>query len=258
MRLRAIDPVQSRASLAMRNPFVSSTVTQLDGADTQANAMWSTLQAASTRVSTTLSPSVLCDLLRFEDEACGADLLPVLAAIVRHMRPLLVYLQLLDRMVELSVFPREQQFRCDLDLCNLSSEDATRLQVMHVAPIPAAGSRDPAVARAAHGGPVAPLLWQMALRGNRAALLPEIAGPVRYRLAPGLPFRGLPMDPWCASMLRRLSGEPTTIDDLAEVTDWGRARTQRLLNAVYLQGRLMITRSLPPQRLASQTRRLTH
>lgn len=242
----------------MRNTGVSSTITQLGVVDTQANAIWSTLQSTSTRVSSTLSPSVLCDLMRFEDEACGSDLLPVLAAIVRHMRPLLVYLQFVDRVVELAVFPREQQFRCDLDLPNLSCHDATTLQVMHVAPVPPAGLRDPAAAGAAHGGTVALLLWQMALRGNRCALLPEIAGPVRYRLAPGLPLRRLPMEPWCRSMLHRLGDEPVTVHELAGESELEQTRTQRLLNALYLQGRLMITRSLPLQRLASRTERLAH
>jgi hypothetical protein len=240
----------------MRDFELVSTVTQLDVADTQANQVWSSLQSTSTRVSSTLSPSVLSDLMRFEDEACGADLLPVLAAIVRHMRPLLVYLQFLDRMVELSLFPHEHQFCCDLDLLNLPCEDAARLQVMHVAPIPPAGRQDPAAARAAHSGSMALLLWQMALNGNRSALLPEIAGPVRYRLATGQPVRRLPMDPWCASTLRRLCNEPISLQDLAGESDLLRARTRRLLNAVYLQGRLMITRSLPLQLVASHDKRL--
>lgn len=242
----------------MRNPGVSSTITQLGVVDTQANAVWSTLQSSSTRMSSTLSPSVLCDLLRFEDEACGSDLLPVLAAIVRHMRPLLVYLQFLDRVVELSVFPREQQFRCELDLPNLSRNDAAKLQVMHVAPVPPAGLHDPAAAGAAHGGTVALLLWQMALHGNRDTLLPEIAGPVRYRLAPGLSLRRLPMDAWCPSILRRLGDEPVAVHELAEASESGLARTHRLLNALYLRGRLMITRSLPLQHLASRAQHLAH
>lgn len=235
-----------------------STVTHLNVADTQANEMWSTLQSTSTRFSSTLSPSVLSDLLRFEDRACGADLLPVLAAIVRHTHPLLVYLQHLDRIVELSLFPRQHHFRCDLDLLNLACEEAAQLQVMHVAPIPSSGMLDPAAAYAAHSGPVALLLWKMALHGSRHALLPEIAGPVRYRLAPGPSLRRMPMEPWCAPILHRLRGEAASARELAEESGTDPACTRRLLNAVYLQGRIMITRSLPLQRPASHSQRSAH
>lgn len=234
---------------------MTSTVTHLNGADTQANELWSSLQSTSTRFSSTLSPSVLSDLMRFEDQACGADLLPVLAAIVRHMHPLLVYLQYLDRIVELSLFPRQHHFRCDLDLLNLASDEAAQLQVMHVAPLPSTGLLDPAAAYAAHSGSMALLLWTMALRGSHSTLLPEIAGPVRYRLAPGPSLRRLPMDPWSTSTLRCLGDEPASVQELAEESGSDRACTRRLLNAVYLQGRLMITRSLPLQRAAPHNRR---
>jgi hypothetical protein len=97
---------------------------------------------------------------------------------------------------------------------------------------------------------LATLLWQLALHGPRDELLPEIAGPARYRLAPGVPLRSLPMDAWILPMLQRLRGEASTLDDLAPRTALGRARARRMLNAIYLQGRLMITRSLPMQRQA--------
>lgn len=234
---------------------MTSTVTQLGVADTQANELWSTLQSTSTRFSSTLSPSVLSDLMRFDDRACGADLLPVLAAIVRHMHPLLVYMQYLDRIVELSLFPRQHHFRCDLDLTNLTREDAAQLQVMHVAPLPSSGLLDPAAAYAAHSGSMASLLWTMALRGSHSALLPEIAGPVRYRLAPGQSLRRMPMEPWCEAPLRCLGDEPASVQELAEESGSDLACTRRLLNAVYLQGRIMITRSLPLQRAAPHDRR---
>jgi len=69
-----------------------------------------------------------------------------------------------------------------------------------------------------------------------------------------VPLRSLPMDAWILPMLQRLRGEASTLEELAPRTPPGRARARRLLNAIYLHGRLMITRSLPMQRQASIAR----
>jgi hypothetical protein len=61
---------------------------------------------------TTLSPSLLSDLKRFADEPGGTELLPVLAACVRHARPLALHLQHGRNVLRLSVFPRDQLFHC--------------------------------------------------------------------------------------------------------------------------------------------------
>jgi hypothetical protein len=212
----------------------------------------STPRPLSTLSPSTLSPSMLSDLRRFADEVCETDLLPVLAAIVRHTKPLVMHLQHEDRVLALSVFPREQQFHCSLDLCALPAQAIERLRLTHVSPFLGPGPHDPAGAAAPHVGVLAPLLWQLALHGARDELLPEIAGPVRYRLAPGVPLRSLPMDAWSLPMLKRLRREATTLRELATRTT--QAQVQRLLNAVYLQGRLMITRSLPMQRRRSVVR----
>jgi hypothetical protein len=217
---------------------------------------WPPPRPSSTLAPSTLSPSLHSDLQRFADEECGTDLLPVLAASVRHAKPLILHLQHGDRIVTLSVFPREQQFHCGVDVCALGAGETARLRLIHVGPVLAAESRQPEDLPAPHAGLLPTLLWQLALHGARGELLPEIAGPVRYRLGPGVPLRALPMDTWIAPMLRRLRGEPATLDELAPPTLLAQSRAQRLLNAIYLQGRLMITRSLPTQRRPSVVRRL--
>ena len=57
-----------------------------------------------TRLSS-LNPSLLQDLLRFEQDGRHTELLEVLAACVRHARSLAVYMQCGVRVVPLTVFP---------------------------------------------------------------------------------------------------------------------------------------------------------
>ena len=69
------------------------------------------------------------------------------------------------------------------------------LKVMHVEP---ALLQPPGEANATLVGaeqshyPLAPLLWELAMRGLRRELLPEITGPAVYRVAPGLEIDSLP------------------------------------------------------------------
>jgi len=233
----------------MPMPVLLTDMVETLGTDTA-----STLRPMSTLSPSTLSPSLLTDLRRFADEFCDTDLLPVLAAIVRHLKPLVMHLHHGDRIIALSVFPREQQFHCNLDLCAIPADETSRLRLMHVGPIFATESHGLTDVALPHVGILAPLLWHLALHGARDELLPEIAGPVRYRLAPGVPLRSLPMDAWCLPMLHCLRGEASTLEELAQRTALGRSRARRLLNAIYLQGRLMITRSLPMQRRTSIAR----
>ena len=225
-----------------------------DVVGTLGNDMASTLRPMSTLSPSTLSPSLLSDLRRFSGEVCDADLLPVLAAIVRHVKPLIIHLHHGNRIIALSVFPHQQQFRCDLDVCALPADETSRLRLVHVGPILATEPSGPADLGVPHVGVLATLLWHLALHGARDELLPEIAGAVRYRLAPGVPLRSLPMDAWSLPMLHRLRGEASSLEELAPRAVLGQARARRLLNAIYLQGRLMITRSLPMQRRPSIAR----
>ena len=79
---------------------------------------------------TTLSPSLLSDLKRFADEPGGTELLPVLAACVRHARPLALHLQHGRNVLRLSVFPRDQLFHCPENLCAPPSTASASLPVI--------------------------------------------------------------------------------------------------------------------------------
>jgi hypothetical protein len=197
---------------------------------------------------TTLSPSLLSDLKRFADEPGGTELLPVVAASVRHAKPLALHLQHGRSVLRLSVFPRDQLFHCPVNLCTLSHAELARLRLIHVepegtlAPFAPDGSRCSALAF----GALAPLLWLFALHGARSELLPEIAGTVRYRLAPGVAGRGLPIDKSDMPLLQHLQRSASSLDELAGWTVLDPARVRRILNALYLQSGLIISRAFTP------------
>lgn len=222
--------------------------------DTLAPAM----PSAPGTFSATLSSSLLADLRRFADDPQGADLLAVLAAGVRHARPLALTLELLEHRFKLAIFPREQVYRCALDLSALASRELGQLRLVRVEPEAAVAASDANSAHASAGDamPLPPLLWLLATQGQRSELLPELAGPVRYRMAPGLLLSGLPIDDAARPMLHRLWCESCSLDDLAGDTVLGRWPACRLLNALYLQSGLMISRAFSTRSTGqSDTRR---
>jgi hypothetical protein len=124
----------------------------------------------------------------------------------------------------------------------------TDLRVMHVEPavLKTPGHHDTAlVADAQLYAPLGPLLWELALRGGREDLLPEIAGMAAYRIAPAVDLRGLNLNGTMAAAVVRLKRATTNLREIAEWPGFDRARATRLLNALYLQSGLMVTRTHP-------------
>src|SRR5215471_19235715 len=164
--------------------------------------------AAGTGVSSriaSLSPSLQADLSRFEADGGSTEVLEVVAACVRHAKRVAVHLQLGDRVVPLTVFPEERLVHCPL--------------------------------------PMAQLLWELAMRGGRTELLPEIAGPALYRVTPGLQLGSLPVAGNLPAAIYRLRQAGATLTDITEWPGFDRERAVRLLNALYLQAGLMVSRS---------------
>jgi hypothetical protein len=201
----------------------------------------------STRL-TSLSPSLLQDLVRFERDGQQSEVLDVLAACLRHARPLTVNLQWVDRVVPLTLFPAEKLVHCAVPMPQFLAGRLNELQVMQVEPalLRAPGHRERAlVGEFQMYSPLAPLMWEMALRGARETLLPEIAGTAAYRVAPGVNLRGLAMPSILTVSIERLRRRTC---GLREISDWpglDRERAMRLLNALYLQGGLIVSRTHP-------------
>lgn len=205
-----------------------------------------TLPPVAYRFSSTLSPSLISDLNRFTDEPGSIELLPAMAASVRHGRPLAMDLANAQGPFRLSVFPRHQLFHSTVDLLGLRPAEFARLRLIGLAPEIMLSPVAPDGGRLGtlHYAPLSPLLWQLAEHGDRAGLLPEIAGPATYRMAPGFEFRDLPIDVSAMPLLQRLRAGPSTLEDLSRWTVRGSGRVCRLLNALYLRSRLIVSRVL--------------
>ena len=195
-----------------------------------------------------LSPSLMQDLLRFDEDNPRRELLEVLAAGVRHTQPLAIGLAWGRQSLALSVFPTQRLVHCPMDMEALVERHLPDLRVMHIEPavLQPPGHTDPAlIASESEHHPLAPLLWELAMRGQRTELLPEIAGPAIYRLSPGLDVDSLPARGAVLAAMLRLRREPTNLPDLARWPGLDRERATRLLNALYLQAGLIISRSHP-------------
>jgi hypothetical protein len=130
----------------------------------------------------------------------------------------------------------------------LTGKHLLELRVMHVEPalLRPPGDEQEALIGAEHlHHPLAPLLWEMAMRGPRRELLPEIAGPAVYRVAPGLDVAALPANGALPAAMQRLARQTATLRELADWPGMGRERAIRLLNALYLQSGLIVSRSHP-------------
>src|SRR5688572_1926801 len=205
------------------------------------------VDATSTRLSS-LSPSLMQDLERFERDGRQSELLDVLAACLRHGYPLTVNLQWIDRVVPLTLFPQERLVHCPVSMPQFLASRLSELQVMQVEPamLRAPGHRERAlVGEAQMYTPLAPLLWEMSLRGSRERLLPEIGGAAAYRVSPGVNLRGLDMPSILGVAVDRLRRRTCNLREVAEWPGLDRERAMRLLNALYLQGGLIVSRMHP-------------
>jgi hypothetical protein len=207
----------------------------------------SMLTGASTRLAL-LSPSLQADLLRFEEGGSGSEAIEVMAACLRHAASLTIHLQCGDRVVPLTVFTPERLVHCPVGLGELVERYLADVRVMHVEPTPLRPPGDPQ--RAWVGAnhlyhPLTPLLWELAMRGPRGDLLPEISGPAVYRVAPVLETAELRITGMHLAAIERLRQQPASLAEIAGWPELDRDRASRLLNGLYLQAGLIVSRSHP-------------
>jgi len=201
----------------------------------------------STRISQ-LSPSLKADLLRFGHDGGASEVVEVMAACVRHAKRVTIHLQCGPRVVPLTVFAQERLVHCPLPMDELIGKHLLDLRVMHVEPalLRPPGDEQSALIGADHmHHALAPLLWEMAMRGLRRELLPEIAGPAVYRIAPSLDIDSLPATGALVAAIQRLTRQTASLRELADWPGLDRERAIRLLNALYLQSGLIVSRSHP-------------
>jgi hypothetical protein len=221
------------------------------GASASSITAGSTPSTLGTRLSS-LNPSLLEDLQRFdqgERRDGGLEPLEVIAAAVRHGRRLRLHLQHEGRVLPVTVFPAQRLVHCLLPQDQLFTLPLDGLAVLHVEPAPIGlpgenGSpATPEMAR--YFSALGPLMWELALRGAREELLPEIAGNAAYRIAPGADLTALQISGTLLSAVQRLQRETTNLRELSTWPGFDRPRAMRLLNALYLQAALMVSRTHP-------------
>jgi len=204
-------------------------------------------EGISSRISS-LSPSLRADLYRFEVDGGSSEVLEVVAACVRHAKSVTIHLQSENRVVPLTVFPHDGLVHCPLPMPELLGDRIAGLRVLHVEPAllrPPGDPQQALVGELRMHYALAPVLWMLALRGTRSELLPEIAGPAVYRVTPGLDLHGLELTGALLSVVLRLRRESTNLRGIAEWPGMDRDRAVRLLNALYLQAGLILSRSHP-------------
>lgn len=195
-----------------------------------------------------LSPSLMQDLLRFDDGKPQRELLEVLAAGVRHTQPLAITLAWERQSLTLSMFPTQRLVHCPMPMAEFLAGNLEGLQVRQVQPAalrPPGSTELVRIGNPAFYAPLGPLLWAVALRGSRNALLPELAGQAAYRVAPGAAFGGLDVPGAMAACITRLRRQTSNLREIADWQQIGVPRATRLLNALYLQSGLIVSRTHP-------------
>lgn len=195
-----------------------------------------------------LPESLMQDLQRFEHTGRHGELVEVLAACVRHTQDLAIHLQWTDFVLTLSVFPIERVAHAPVPMDQVLAGSLSALEVLQVerATLRPPGHSDKAlIGDPALYHPLNPVLWTIALRGPRDTLLPEISGQAAYRVAPGLLMNGLDVPAAVASCISRLRRQTCNLREICAMPGMDRARAARLLNALYLQAGLIVSRTHP-------------
>jgi hypothetical protein len=201
---------------------------------------------------TLLPTTLLADLRRLHADPDNDDVLEVMAACVRQREAALLYLKHDMLVWPVTLFPQHMLAHSPVDLVQEGSSTGFAMLKLLSAEPP--GVRPPGhwmherVANAQHYRPLAPLLWTVALQGPRSTLLSEIGGRAAYRLSSS---RGdeRPAAPGAlAPAVQRLEREAVSLRDMAGWPGLSVERASRLLNALYLTGGLVVTRSHPAAR----------
>jgi hypothetical protein len=195
---------------------------------------------------TVLSSTLLADLHRSEIDLEAIDVLELVAACMRHQEAALIYLVHEGFVWPVTLFPDRMLYHSPRDLDTASAAGLADLRHKGMEP---PGLRPPGhyaserVGKLEHYRPLAPLLWQLAVRGPRRTLLREIGGTAAYRMLPGrLPDEIVPGGA-LRSAIERLRFKSVALRDMSTWPGLSVERASRLLNALYLFSSLMITRS---------------
>lgn len=203
--------------------------------------------AGGTRLSS-LTPSLMADLQRFGGEAGGGalDMLAMLAAAVRHGRALRAMVQVEQHAVPFTLFPTQRLAHSPLPMVSLLSGRLQDWRLLQVGPAQMGTPGASELQSLGHNyTPLPLLLWAVAQRGSRETLLPEIAGTAAYRVTPSADLRLLELSGTVLAAVERLRRNTTNLREIAGWPGMDKGRAQRLLNGLYLQAALLVSRTHP-------------
>jgi len=201
---------------------------------------------------TLLPTTLLVELQQLQKDPANNDVLEVIAACMRNREAALLYLAHGSFVWPVTLFPRQQLYHSPRDAADMAADSAmSRLRLIGAEP---PGVKPPGdvvserVADSARYRPINGLLWAVALQGPRSTVLSEISGRVAYRLVSSSVKDVPPSLGALSSAVARLRSEPASLREIAQWPGMSVERGSRLLNALYLTGALMVSRSHPAAR----------
>lgn len=180
------------------------------------------------------------------------DLLRLVASCVRRGQDVQLAMDLDGKSNSLTIWPRKQLFGSDVDLLALSEVETQRLALVSGTQL-RPGASD--AHRVTHLGTLRRLLWKFAVHGRHSGLLPEISGTRAYRVVSAFDAGDLDLPAIYESLLIHLRAEPVSLDFLDSLSP-RKGVAARLLNGLYLQSALMVSRTAvrPPRDLSALLR----
>jgi hypothetical protein len=193
-----------------------------------------------------LSTTMVSELMALEQRAQGGDVLTVMGVCMRQRENALLLLQHQDLVWPITLFPRELLYHCPRPLDTEMRDSGLDLKLLEVAP---AGLRPPGssfterVGNPQHYRALQPLLWTVAMQGPRARLFDEIGGHAAYRVTPDFLPGPLRLGGAVGAAYERLRTEIAPLRDIARWPGMTLDRAVRLLNALFVQGGLIVLRA---------------
>ena len=200
---------------------------------------------------TLLPTTLLADLGQLHKDPANNDVLEIVAACMRNREAALLYLQHGNNVWPVTLFPREQLYHSPREASQMAGAGMGTLKVLSAEPPGVKAPGDAMHERIAGRDryhPLEALLWAIALQGPRTTLLGEISGRVAYRLT-STDNKGMPSSLGAlSSAVIKLRNEAASLKEVASWPGLSIERASRLLNALYLTGALMVSRSHPAAR----------
>ena len=200
---------------------------------------------------TLLPTTLMADLQRLQANPAANDVLEVIAACLRNREAALLYLAHGPYVWPVTLFPTQQLYHSPVDVSDIAAETSlARLTLISAEPpgvLPPGHHRHERVAASDKYRPISALLWAVALNGPRDQVLAEIGGKAAYRLAGRIEDLPHALGALLPAAVR-LRHDSASLRDIAAWPGMSPQRAARLLNALYLTGSLMVTRSHPAAR----------